>query len=128
MSLIIGQNTYITVAQADSFFEHVIQRDIEKPWQDLGVTEKEKYIVTSFREISEVDYASIEKAEREQLRLLELIFLDYDEFYKRKHLRMSGVKKFKNKEWEEQFDMSDRAGDGAFGSDDKVTGNAVLSL
>ena len=126
MALTIGVNSYISVAQADDHFEFVIQET--KQWAEQDSTTKEKYIVSAFREISEISFASIDKAEREQLRLLEMLFLDYDEFMKRKHLRMSGVKQFKNKEWEEKFDTSDRAGDGSFGFDNTTHGNAVIDL
>jgi len=128
MAIEIGKNSYITVEQADAYFEYVIQDDVDTIWADLNQPDKERYIVSAFREIAEVDFASMDKAEREQLRVMEMLFLDYDEFMKRKHLRMAGVKKFKNKEWEESFETSDRAGDGAFGYNDSDTGNSVFSL
>jgi len=126
MAIAIGQNSYVTLEKADSYFEFVIQPD--KKWAEQDETTKESYVVTAFREIEEGSFDSQEKAEREQLRILEMIFLAYDEFMKRKHLRMSGVKQFKNKEWEEKFDTEDRAGDGMYGSNDSKFGNAVLDL
>lgn len=120
--------TYIDVEIADSFFEGVIQKDIEQTWDQLSVNDKERYIAMAYNEISEVVYPTIEKAQREQLRVLEVIFLSYDEFIKRKHLRMSGVRKFKHRDWEETFDEKTRAGDGAFGYDKSNTGNVILDL
>ena len=128
MAIVIGENSYITIAQADDHMQYVIQGDITPQWEDLVEANKEKYIVSAYREIEEVNFASQEKAEREQLRILEMLFLQYDEYMDRKYLKMAGVKKFKNKEWEETFDMSDRAGDGAFGYNETSHGNSVISL
>jgi hypothetical protein len=100
MAIIVGENSYITEAEADAYFAGLVDG---APWAGETPETKEKNILTSFHAIEEKSYESEEAAKRDQLRTLNLVYLHYDEWKPRHVLNLAGVKRTKNSKFEEEY-------------------------
>lgn len=98
MSITVGTDSWVTLAEADTYFESHIASD---PWDALSDTNKEKYLKTAYRWIYydsafPVPAASTETAVKYgQCEAALFLISYYTDWSKHDALLASGVKKFK---------------------------------
>lgn len=104
MPLVIGTNTWVTVAQADAYF---LYKDTAAAWAALSNSQKESYLVTAYRIINSLSSLTIstvtQKLKDAQCELAWYRYKYGSESDKREALASQGVKRFKVSQFEEEL-------------------------
>lgn len=107
MALVVGTNSWITLAEAETYFSERIQAD---PWDNLpDDATKEKYLISAYHWIK--DYPGVtapassasEAVKRAQAEGALFLISFYDEINNRDALYSAGVRDFKKSKWEEEL-------------------------
>lgn len=107
MALVVGVNSWVTQAEADTYFEDRIET---APWDALSSTDKDKYLVTAYRwlfyhpAISAPASTSAPQGVKDGQCEAALFLINYyDDYTKREALYSSGVRKFTKSKWSEEL-------------------------
>lgn len=107
MSLSVGTNSWVTVAEADAYFS---DRWLASAWAGLANTQKEQLLITAYRWIQAQSFFSIPasstsvKVKNAQFELAWYIYKFFGETEKRRALYTQGVREFKLSKWEETLE------------------------
>ena len=107
MSLSLGVNSWVTVAEADTYFS---DRWLASGWAGLTNTEKEQLLITAHnwiqaqREFDINEDSTNTKVKKAQLELAWFIYNYFEETEKRRALYAQGVRDFKLSKWEETLE------------------------
>ena len=106
MGLVVGTNSWVTVAEADSY---LADKFGASAWSGLANSIKEQSLITAFWWIyNNPNYniaksSTAEKVKNAQIELAWWIYNYYEEYRKREALISSGVKKFRIGEFSEDL-------------------------
>jgi len=107
MGLVVGTNSWVTVAEADTY---MADRWNSSAWLTLTNTQKEQLLITSYRWIQAQPQFSIPASstlavvKNAQIELAWYIYSFFDETEKRRALYTQGVRRFKLSKWEEELE------------------------
>lgn len=110
MGLTVGTNSWVTVAEADSYLSEKF--GIGTTWTSLTPSEKEQALITAYRWIQSLSIYTIspssteEKVKHAQIELALYVVKYYDEHNKRTALYAQGVRNFSISKWKENLDKS----------------------
>lgn len=106
MSLTVGTNSWVTVAEADTYFADSFGRSA---WSGLSNAVKEQLLITSYRWIQQQRLFTIPATSTEEIvkqAQMELAWFVYNykaDYDKRSALYDGGVRKFKIEQFEEEL-------------------------
>jgi hypothetical protein len=107
ITLVVGTNTFVTLAEANNYLEEKFGAD---DWVTLGDEQKKQCLVTSFRWIVRlgVDPSSTAtNVKHAQIELAWWIYNRYDEYQHREALYAGGVREFSVLKWSETLENPD---------------------
>lgn len=106
MALAVGTNSWVTRAEANTYFEDRIET---APWDALTDADKDKYLVTAYRwlfhytGITAPATADEDAVKYGQCEAALFLISFYDDYNNRAALYASGVRDFKKSKWEEEL-------------------------
>jgi hypothetical protein len=109
MGLVVGTNSWVSVAEADIYFA---DRWNTSSWAGLSNTQKEQLLITAYRWIQGSNLFSIapsstsEAVKQAQMELAWYIYNYMNETEKRRALYAQGVREFQLSKWEETLEES----------------------
>jgi len=119
MALLVGTNSWITVAQADDYLQHNMNAEA---WFDLvavgakGSQSRENILITAFNEINSSPIVNIgvdstdQNVMNAQAEMALFLLSNYDTIYSGRAIVASGISSFTYSEREEQYDTSEGGG------------------
>lgn len=107
MAVVVGTNSWVTIVEADTYFNNHIDGT---KWSGLANdAEKEKYLVTAFNWLlydgnyELVPTTTATSVKYAQMEAALFLITNYDEFHKREALIASGVTEFTYSKWKEKL-------------------------
>lgn len=110
MALTVGTNSWVTLAEANSYLSEKF--GIGTTWSGLADSEKEAALITAYRWIMALSNYSIApastatKVKHAQIELALYIVRHYEEHRKREALYSQGVRNFHISKWSESLDKA----------------------
>lgn len=106
LTLIIGVNTFVTLAEANDYLEGKLGAN---NWSTLTDTEKKQCLISAFRWLLRLGVsasATTTNVKYAQIELAWWLYQNYEEYEDREALYVSGVRNFRIGQWSESLTKS----------------------